>query len=148
VNKNSFINQFSENIKFHYTSFDRVIIRGYILNFFSVACVVRFLKAMGFSKQTNGVMRIFTDQLNAHISKQAKKFGAHIHWWPSMGGGVNGAKLKFVEEQYACRFNGQGDHLFCIITDRENVRTFAAREFTTKKGHFIQNEGKCLHTGL
>jgi hypothetical protein len=62
---------------------------------------------MGFSKQTNGVMRIFTDQLNAHISKQAKKFGAHIHWWPSMGGGVNGAKLKFVEEQYACRFNGQ-----------------------------------------
>jgi len=102
VNKNSFINQFFENIKFHYTSFDRVIIRGYILNFFSVACVVRFLKAMGFSKQTNGVMRIFTDQLNAHISKQAKKFGAHIHWWPSMGGGVNGAKLKFVEEQYAC----------------------------------------------
>jgi len=86
VNKNSFINQFSENIKFHYTSFDRVIIRGYILNFFSVACVVRFLRAMGFSRQTNGVMRIFTDQLNAHISKQAQKYGAYIHWWPSMGG--------------------------------------------------------------
>ena len=67
MNNNSFINQFVENIKFHYTSFDRVIIRGYILNFFSVACVVRFLKAIGFSRQTNGVMRILTDQLNAHI---------------------------------------------------------------------------------
>ena len=60
-----------------------------------------------------------------------------------MGGGVNGAKLKFVEEQYACRFNGQGDHLFCIITDRENVRTFAAREFTTKKGRKHQTLYKC-----
>ena len=79
MNKNSFINQFAENIKFHYTSFDRVIIRGYILNFFLVACAVRFLKAMGFSRQTNGVMRIFTDQLNAHISKQAKKYGIYIH---------------------------------------------------------------------
>ena len=47
---------------------------------------------------------------------------------------VNGAKLKFVEEQYVKQFNGQGDHLFCIITDRENVRTVASREFTTKKG--------------
>lgn len=143
MNKNSFINQFAENIKFHYTSFDRVIIRGYILNFFSLACVVRFLKAMGFSRQTNGVMRIFTDQLNAHISKQAEKFGVYIHWWPSMGGGVNGAKLQFVENQYARRFNGQGDHLFCIITDKENVRTVAAREFTTKKGRKHQVLYKC-----
>jgi hypothetical protein len=63
--KNSFINQFSQNIKFNYTCFDRVIIRGYILRFFSTAAVVLFLKAMGFSKKTNGVMRIFTDQLNA-----------------------------------------------------------------------------------
>ena len=143
MNKNSFINQFSENIKFHYTSFDRVIIRGYILNFFSLACVVRFLKAIGFSRQTNGVMRILTDQLNAHISKQAQNYGIQIHWWPSMGGGVNGAKLQFVQDQYACRFNGQGDHLFCIITDRENVRTVAAREFTTQKGRKHQTLYKC-----
>jgi len=58
VNNNTFINQFSENIpyradlKFNYTCFDRVIIRGYILKFFSTACVVLFLKAMGFSKRT------------------------------------------------------------------------------------------------
>jgi len=78
-------------------------------------------------------MRILTDPLNAHFSKQAQKYGVYIHWWPSMGGDVNGAKLRFVEDQYACRFHGQGDHVFCITTDRENVRTVAAREFTTKK---------------
>ena len=50
---NSFINQFSENIKFNYTCFDRVIIRGYILKFFSLACVVLFLRAMGFSRKSN-----------------------------------------------------------------------------------------------
>ena len=50
-----------------------------------------------------------------------------------MDGRVNGAKLAYVQDQYACRFHGQGDHLFCIITDRENVRTVAARDFTTKK---------------
>ena len=70
--KNSFIDQFSENIKFDYTSFDRVIICGYILRLFSSACVVLFLRAMGFSRSTNGIMRIFTDQLNSHISRQAQ----------------------------------------------------------------------------
>jgi hypothetical protein len=76
--KDSFIKQFSENIKFNYTCFDRVIIRGYILKFFSLACVVLFLRAMGFSRKSNGIMRIFTDQLNSHISKQAAKQGAQI----------------------------------------------------------------------
>jgi len=141
--KNSFINQFSQNIKFNYTCFDRVIIRGYILRLFSTAAVVLFLKAMGFSKKTNGVMRIFTDQLNAHISKQAEKFGVYIHWWPSLGGGVNGAKLKFVEKEYASKFIGQNDHIFCIITDRENARTVASREFTTQKGKKHQSLYKC-----
>ncbi len=80
--KNSFIDQFSKNIKFNYTCFDRVIIRGYILKFFSLACVVLFLRAMEFSRKSNGIMRIFTDQLNSHISKQAAKQGAQIFWWP------------------------------------------------------------------
>ena len=39
---NSFVSQFSENIKFHYTSFNRVIIRGYIRSFFSLGVVVQF----------------------------------------------------------------------------------------------------------
>lgn len=29
------------------------------------------------SEETNGIMRIFTDQLNSHISRQAEKLGAH-----------------------------------------------------------------------
>jgi len=60
---NSFVKQFSPNIKFHYYSFDRVIVRAYIRAFFALGVVVQFLKSMGFSKKTNGVMRIFTNQL-------------------------------------------------------------------------------------
>jgi len=118
--KNSFINQFSQNIKFNYTCFDRVIIRGYILKFFSLACVVLFLRAMGFSRKSTGIMRIFTDQLNSHISKQTAKHGAQIFWWPSINGGVNGAKLRFVEKAYADSFSGQGNLMFCILTDNVN----------------------------
>jgi hypothetical protein len=51
---NEFLNQFSENIKFNYICFDRVILRGYIRRFFSIGCIVLFLKAMGFSKCTTG----------------------------------------------------------------------------------------------
>ena len=48
---NSFVTQFAENIKFNYTSFDRVIVRGYIRPFFSLGVVVQFLKAMGFQRR-------------------------------------------------------------------------------------------------
>jgi len=58
---NNFIAQFSKNIKFSYTSFDRVILRGYILDLFYEGGVASFLKSMGFVKRSNGVMRIFTD---------------------------------------------------------------------------------------
>ena len=58
---NNFIAQFSKNIKFSYTSFDRGILRGYILDLFYEAGVASFLKSMGFVKRSNGVMRIFTD---------------------------------------------------------------------------------------
>ena len=61
--KNAFVQQFSENIKFKYSCFDRVILRGYILYMFFPAGVVRFLRLMGFRKLSNGVMRILTDQL-------------------------------------------------------------------------------------
>ncbi|SLM33189.1 hypothetical protein MTBBW1_940008 [Desulfamplus magnetovallimortis] len=40
---NFFVTQFAENIKFNYTSFDRVIFRGYIRSFFSLGVVVQFL---------------------------------------------------------------------------------------------------------
>ncbi len=63
---NSFLNQFSANIKFKYFCFDRVVIRGYILMLFFPGGVVRLLRALGFSRLSNGVMRILTDQLNVH----------------------------------------------------------------------------------
>ena len=71
--KNQFVKQFENNIKFIYSCFDRVIVRGYIRKFFALGFVVLFLKAMGFTKKTKGVLRIFTDQLNVHISKEASK---------------------------------------------------------------------------
>ncbi len=88
-------------------------------------------------------MRIFTDQLNSHISRQAEKLGAPIHWWPSEDGGVNRAKQKFVERVYAEKFRDQGNHLFCIITDKEPVMTFAARGFVSKRGRKYQSLYKC-----
>ena len=90
---NSFLKQFSQNIKFKYFCFDRVIIRGYILSMFFPAGIVRFLRAVGFKGLSNGVMRILTDlpampkaqllqagQLNAHIQKVARKNDIPIHW--------------------------------------------------------------------
>ena len=84
-------------------------------------------------------MKIFTDQLNFHISKQAENYGILNSLGLSMGGGVNGAKLKLVEKQYANKFNGQTDHLFCIITDKENARIVALKEYTTQNGKHIRN---------
>ena len=132
--KNAFVQQFSENIKFKYHCFDRVILRGYILWLFFPAGVVKFLRAMGFRKLSNGVMRILTDQLNAHIQKVAQAKGIPIHWWPSMGGGKDGAKQKFVQEQYAQLDQGNGDRLYCILTDKEPAKTFVCRELVAKNG--------------
>lgn len=140
---NAFVSQFAENIKFNYTCFDRVIIRGYIRRFFFEGCIVLFLKAMGFSKRTNGVMRIFTDQLNAHIAKQARKDDIPVLWWPSVDGGTNGAKLSYVQRHYADKFSGGSNHVFCIITDKEPVQTFASRELVSKKGRRFSRIYKC-----
>ena len=76
---NSFLNQFDPNIKFSYFCFDRVIIRGYIRFLFFAAGVAKLLKALGFKQMTSGVMRILTDQLNAHIEKIAKQKNIPIH---------------------------------------------------------------------
>jgi len=134
---NEFINQFSENIKFGYASFDRVIIRGYIRKFFSLRFIVTFLKSMGFSKSTKGVLRIFTDQLNAHINKQAPRDNVPILWWPSVDGGTNGAKLQYAEKHYSKKFTGKDNHVFCIITDKEPVKTVLSKEIKSKIGRFF-----------
>ncbi|MCG6534152.1 MAG: hypothetical protein L7F78_05555 [Syntrophales bacterium LBB04] len=96
--------------------------------------MVKFLRAMGFKKLSNGVMRLLTDQLNAHIQKVAQAKEIPLHWWPSMGGGKDGAKQSFVQEKYARHDAGTGDSLYCILTDKEPVRTFACRELTSQNG--------------
>jgi hypothetical protein len=89
---------------------------------------------MGFRKFTNGVMRILTDQLNSHIQKVANEKNVPIHWWPSMGGGTDGAKQKFVQAKYFNHDVEKGNRLYCILTDKEPVKTFAARELISQKG--------------
>jgi len=131
---NSFLKQFAANIKFKYFCFDRIIIRGYILMLFFPGGVVKLLRALGFTRLSNGVMRILTNQLNGHIKKVATKQDIPIHWWPSEGGGTDGAKLAFVHNKYAKHFTGTGNHVFCILTDKEPVRTFVCRELTSKTG--------------
>ncbi len=84
---NLFLKQFAKNIKFSYTSFDRIVMRGYIRRLFYEGGLVLFLRAMGFKKLTNGVLRIFNDQLNSHIKKEAERLGIPIIWWPSTDGG-------------------------------------------------------------
>jgi hypothetical protein len=140
---NSFLDQFNANIKFSYFCFDRVIIRGYIRHLFFAGGVAILLKVLGFKQTTSGVMRILTDQLNAHIEKVAKQRNIPILWWPSQGGGTDGAKLDFVKKKYANAYTGKGDHVYCIITDKEPTRTFASREFTTKNGESFHKLYDC-----
>jgi hypothetical protein len=88
-------------------------------------------------------MRIFTDQLNAHIEKEASKYNITIHWWPSHDGGKNGNKLKFVENEYAKKFKKKSNFTYCIIADREAVFTYATRSLLTKKGKPYDKMYKC-----
>jgi hypothetical protein len=140
---NKFISIFSKNIKFSYTSYDRVIIKGYIRWLFTAGSLINFLRAKGFRKFTNGVMRIFTDQLNSHIEKEASKYNIPIHWWPSHDGGKNGDKLRYVEDVYAKKVNKKHNFTYCIIADREAAFTYATRNLLTKKGQSYDKMYKC-----
>jgi hypothetical protein len=79
-------------------------------------------------------LRIFTDQLNAHIKKQASKNDIPILWGPSVDGGTNGTKLQYVEKHYSKKFTGKDNHVFCIITDKEPVKTVSSKEIKSKTG--------------
>lgn len=110
---------------------------------FFEAGIVLFLRAMGFCRLTNGVMRIFTDQLNAHISKKALQNNIPILWWPSVSGRTNGAKLRYVEKRFAEQYKGKDNEVFCILTDKEPVRTFVSRELTSQAGKKFYRLYKC-----
>ena len=122
-----FSDQFKSNISFQYSCFDRVVIRGYILNLFTTGGIVILLRALGFHKLSDGIMRILTDQLNAHICKEAESHNIPIHWWPSVDGGKNGAKLKYVTDHYARDRSHSGNHVFCILTDTEPAISYTVK---------------------
>jgi hypothetical protein len=151
---NIFLNLFSKNIKSVYSCYDRVIARGYILWMFSPANLICFLRKQGFNKHSNGVMRVFTDQLNAHVEKEAKRINVPIIWWASefngqekgkqrKKGGRNGDKLEYVETYYAAKSKHRGDHVFCIIADMESEFSYATREQISKKGAPYEKMYEC-----
>ena len=140
---NEFTTQFSDNIKGIYSCFDRVILRGYIHNLFFEGGVVNFLRTAGFRKHSNGVMRIFTDQLNKHIEKIGMKLGIDILWWNSVDGGKNGAKLEYVQKQYGNQNKKKGNFIYCIIADMERTQSFTTRQFQKKDGSSYDKVYKC-----
>jgi hypothetical protein len=54
-----------------------------------------------------------------------------------------GAKSKFVQEHYAKHYTGKGDQLYCILTDKEPVRTFVCRQLTSEKGKNYEKLYEC-----
>lgn len=131
-----FTEQFSDHIGFTYTSFDRVILRGYISGLYIEGSVINLLRNLGFNNHTNGVLKLFTDQFNSHIKKTAEKMDIHIHWWGKPEKKKYHSKIDFIKENYKKDINkkSSSSKVICIIKSVENTRTFANKEVTTKTG--------------
>jgi len=106
--------------------------RGYILKLFTTGGIVILLRALGFHKISDGIMRILTDQLNAHIKKEAQTNDIPILWWPAVDGGKNGAKSKYISEHYVKKQLYSGNHVFCILTDTEPASSYTAKTIQLK----------------
>lgn len=139
---NAFVSQFKANINFSYTCFDRIILRGYIRKVFFAGAVVYFLRALGFEKLSQAVLRILTDQLTKHIKREAEKYHIPVIWWNSIKG-TEKEKLKYVQRHYARKFKGKGNFVFCIIIAKENVLTFGSKELESKQGEKYHKLYKC-----
>jgi len=128
--ENNFTSDFSKHIKFSYSFFDRIIVRGYILGMFRPANVITLLRNLGFSKHTNGVFKLFSDQLNSHIKKLAFKLDVPILWRENHGG-KEMEMQSYVEEHY---FNPNKLGVICIVKSLEFMSCYWNRDITTKKG--------------
>lgn len=95
-----FTAQLEEHISFSYSSFDRVLLRGYLPNLFVEGSVIRLLRNLGFTSHSNEVLRTLTDQLNAHITKTSNSLGIKVHWWGETEKQKYHSKMDFVEENY------------------------------------------------
>jgi len=123
-----------KHLRFEYTSFDRVIFRGYIQNLFATGSVIKLLRNLGFNNYTNGVMRILTDKLNSHIQKQAKNLGIYIHWWGEKEKKQYNSKIDFIQSVYKKELadKRKKSKVIAIIKAVENTRTFTTKAVKKK----------------
>ena len=92
--------------------------------------VIALLRNLGFAKHSNGVFKLFSDQLNSHIKKQAERDGIPILWRDNLGG-KDLEMLSFVEEKY---YDKNKFGTICIIKSLEYMGSFWNKQITTKKG--------------
>lgn len=125
-----------DHINFSYSSFDRVLLRGYLLGVFVEGSVIKLLRNLGFKDHSNGVMRTLTDQLNDHINKIAISLDIKIHWWSETEKKKYHSKIDFVEAHYKAALSQPigKSKVVCIVKAVESVRTFANKEITTQAG--------------
>jgi hypothetical protein len=132
--KNEFLSQLKNNIEFSYTSFDRINISGWILNLFFEGQLRNYLKAAGYHSLSPTVLEQHTKQFLSHIEKIIKEKNIVEHWVPKLKIPNNGGKQKFVEKEYVSKYKGKGNHIYCILSDKENVRSFTSRENISQSG--------------
>ena len=133
---NKFTQQLDKHISFKYTSFDRVVLRGYILGLFVTGSIINLLRNLGFKNYSNSVMRILTDQLNSHINKTAEKLGITIHWWSEQEKSKYHSKIDLIKDKYKKEISvkSKKSKVIAIIKALESSRTFTNKEIKTKKG--------------
>ena len=129
-----------KHISFEYTSFDRVVLRGYIQKLFVEGSVINLLRNLGFNNYSNGVMRILTDNLNSHIKKTAEKLDTIIHWWGKQEKEKYHSKINFVQDIYKKELaqKNKKSKVIAIIRATENVRTFNTKDIKTKAGKLFK----------
>ena len=129
-------NNLKKHISFEYTSFDRVVLRGYTQGLFVCGSVINLLRNLGFNNYSNGIMRILTDKLNSHIKKTADKVDVKIHWWGEQEKNQYHSKIDLIHDQYrdVLEKKHKKSKVIAIIKAVENVRTFSNKNIKTRKG--------------
>lgn len=126
----------AKHISFEYTSFDRIVLRGYIQGLFVEGSVINLMRNIGFTNHSNGVLRILTDKLNSHIKKTSEKLDVAIHWWGEDEKKKYHSKIDFIQERYKSTLlkKNKKSKVIAIIKATENVRTFTNKDIRTKEG--------------
>lgn len=132
--QNDFTQQFDNNLDFSYSAFDRCAISGYVLNLFFEGQLVKYLKAAGYNSKSQAVLEQHAHQLCSHIEKVKKHLNITEHWVPSLNISKNGGKQEFIEKNYVSQNTVKGNHVYCILSDKENVLSFTSREKTSNNG--------------